>query len=339
MLEPPDLPDDTIRACLHAHYGIPVATLVFLPIGNDSAAWVYRVHAADGATYFLKIRKGSVNEPSLAVPRYLHDHGVAHMVAPLTTTTRAVSAGLGDFTLALYPFIDGDTGTDVGMAEHHWVAYGAVLRQIHATALPPELARHMKHETFMPGRSAMDIVKHLDAQIATQDFADPLEHELAAFWQARRAEIRTLVDRADTLGRRLAAAAAPLVLCHADIHTWNILIDTANNLWIVDWDETILAPKERDLMFVVGGISADLVGPREEAWFFRGYGATTVDPLALAYYRYAWAVEEIGDYGKRVFMMPDAGAETRRDAVRAFMGIFQPGEIVALAYASDSTRV
>lgn len=25
-------------------------------------------------------------------------------------------------------------------------------------------------------------------------------------------------------------------------------------MWIVDWDEVILAPKECDLMFVVGGI-------------------------------------------------------------------------------------
>jgi len=36
------------------------------------------------------------------------------------------------------------------------------------------------------------------------------------------------------------------------------------------------------------------IGPREEALFFRGYGATAIDPLALAYYRYAWAVGDIG---------------------------------------------
>jgi hypothetical protein len=28
----------------------------------------------------------------------------------------------------------------------------------------------------------------------------------------------------------------------------------------VDWDDTILGPKERDLMFVVGGIIGELIG-------------------------------------------------------------------------------
>jgi spectinomycin phosphotransferase len=104
----------------------------------------------------------------------------------------------------------------------------------------------------------------------------------------------------------------------------------------VDWDETILAPRERDLMFVIGGISSKLVGPREEALFFQGYGATTVEPLALAYYRYVWAVGDIGAYGAEVFFRPDLGPATRRVAVDQFLSLFEPGEIVALAVASDA---
>jgi len=113
-----------------------------------------------------------------------------------------------------------------------------------------------------------------------------------------------------------------------------VLLDANQQVWIVDWDETLLAPKERDLMFVVGGISSELVGPREEELFFQGYGATTLDRLALAYYRYAWAVSDIGDFGAQVFFRPDLGQVTRRAAVKLFMGLFMPGQIVALAFAS-----
>ncbi len=144
-----------------------------------------------------------------------------------------------------------------------------------------------------------------------------------------------LLDRAEDLGRRLARAAPPFVLCHADIHTANVLLDADGRVWFVDWDEAVLAPRERDLMFVVGGISSTLVGPREEALFFRGYGATTVDPLSLAYYRYAWAVGDIGAFGEEVFFRPDLGPETKRAAADLFMGLFRPGEIVALAFASS----
>ena len=59
MLEPPSLADSTILAALRAHYGIASAVLTFLPIGNDSASFVYRVEAANGASYFLKERSGA----------------------------------------------------------------------------------------------------------------------------------------------------------------------------------------------------------------------------------------------------------------------------------------
>ena len=164
---------------------------------------------------------------------------------------------------------------------------------------------------------------------------DPIARQLAAFWRARHAEISALVERAEDVGRRLRVAGLPVALCHADAHTANVLIDSADNLWVVDWDETVLAPKERDLVFVVGGgISGDLVGPREEAWFFQGYGDTLVDPFALAYYRYGWAVQDIGSFGEQVLLTPEAGAETRRDAMRIFMRLFQPGEIVGMAFAT-----
>jgi len=76
------------------------------------------------------------------------------------------------------------------------------------------------------------------------------------------------------------------------------------------------------------------VGPREERLFFQGYGAATVDPLGLAYYRYAGAVEDIGAYAAQVFFRPDLGPGAKRAAVEGGMSLFLPGNIVALAFAS-----
>ena len=163
---------------------------------------------------------------------------------------------------------------------------------------------------------------------------------MAAFWRERQATIRTLAERAETLARRLQAAGLPWVLCHADIHTFNVMVDTAGCLWIVDWDETVLAPKERDLMFAAGGISTTLVGPHAETLISEGYdgpehrGPVQIDPLALAYYRYAWAVQDIGGFAERVFKMPELGVVSKRHAVEGWMSLFQQAEIVALALGS-----
>jgi spectinomycin phosphotransferase len=98
----------------------------------------------------------------------------------------------------------------------------------------------------------------------------------------------------------------------------------------------MLAPKERDLMFVVGGgISRKLVGPADEELFLQGYGSTSIDALGLTYYRYAWAVSDIGAYAAEVLFRPDLGEITRQAAVELFMSLFQPGNIVALALGSD----
>ena len=106
-------------------------------------------------------------------------------------------------------------------------------------------------------------------------------------------------------------------------------------MWIVDWDETVFAPKERDLMFVVAGIARDLVRPHQTACFFQGYGDAAIDPHALAYYRYTWAVQDIAAYGERVFARPDLSEETRWDALHSFVDLFEPGNIVDIAFTSE----
>lgn len=143
---------------------------------------------------------------------------------------------------------------DQGMTRAQWIAFGAILRQIHAVTLSPSLAQLMPRETFVPVGTGL--VRDLDAHIGERTFADPTSEMLATFWRERREEIHTLVARAEVLGQRLARRALAPVLCHADIHTANVLLDADGQVWIVDWDETLLAPKERDLMFVVGAASA-----------------------------------------------------------------------------------
>jgi spectinomycin phosphotransferase len=133
----------------------------------------------------------------------------------------------------------------------------------------------------------------------------------------------------------LRANRPPLVLCHADIHPNNVLIDTADRFWIVDWDDTLLAPKVCDIMMGVGGLGSYPAGPREESWFLRGYGSTDIDPIALAYYRHVRAVGDIGAHGEKVLLLPTVGEATRRNALQWMLKLFAPGYIVSLAYASD----
>lgn len=329
---PANLSNETLRDCVQARYGLEVSELAFLPLGHDSSAWVYRVRTVEDRTYFLKVRLSVANEAALLVPRYLHDRGVTRVVAPLPTIEQTLWTAAGDYAVILYPFVLGATGMDQGMSAQQWIDYGALLRQIHTTAVDADLTRVMQRDRFVPAWGAM--VRRLDEHIGEHTFEDVAEQALATFWQERREDIRTVLERAEALGQRLEQVAPAFVLCHADIHTGNVLLDPEGQVWIVDWDETILAPPERDLMFAVGGISSALVTPDNTAHFLQGYGDAAIDPLALAYYRYVWAVGDIGSYGEQVFFRPDFGPVTKQEGVRYFTGLFAPGEIVDLAFGS-----
>ncbi|MEN9933890.1 MAG: hypothetical protein RLZZ387_469 [Chloroflexota bacterium] len=337
MREPPvNLPEQTLRAALREAWGVVAEAVTFLPLGYDSAAWVYRVDVAGAAPLFLKARLSISNRPGLLVPHVLHAQGIRQVVSPIATSAGDLWTPAGGYALILYPFVTGGSGMERGLTDSQWEAYGALLRQIHSAAVRPALAAEMRRESFAPGW--LDELRRVDELVLAGGLTGEPERELAELWRARRAEIQQVVARAERLGQRLARAEVPLVICHADIHTNNLLVEDGGGLWVVDWDETVLAPRERDLMFVMGGgISRQLVSPRQEELFLRGYGPPDADELALAYYRAAWAVSDIGAYGAEVLLRPDLGELTKRAGVAQLAGLFKPGEIVDLALGAEVT--
>jgi spectinomycin phosphotransferase len=328
--EPPRLARDRIATELQAAYGTPVAALDFLPVGNDAASWAFRVEAPPGPPRFLKVRAGTGPMPGAAVPAHLERHGVPDVLAPLPTRAGDSSVVLDGFRLALFPLLEAANGAEVGLSPGQWRRLGAAVRRLHALPPAAELAGTVGQERFQPVRHGL--LAELEARLAAASPGDPVARDLAAAWRPRREVISWLFDRAATLGRELAGRAFPAVLCHADLHPWNVLVDADDGLWIVDWDEATLAPRERDLMFVVGGgIGHGLVGPADTDAFFAGYGQAGPDRELLAYYRVAWAVRDVAEYGEQVLAANGLGEASRRDAVEGFLDLFAPGNIVALA--------
>jgi hypothetical protein len=81
-----------------------------------------------------------------------------------------------------------------------------------------------------PWPTRRDLVADLEALIDAAAPDDPLAWELAAFWRARQGVIQALVGHADAMGRRLEHSSARQVLCHGDLPTWNVLVDSGQQL-------------------------------------------------------------------------------------------------------------
>ena len=326
MREDPHLDHGAIAASLAAHYGLEVASVAYLPLGYDFAAAAYRVVAADGAEYFLKIRSGPVHEPGLLVPRALIERGVPNILAPLRTLAGDLWCPLGGdsgHTVVLSPFVRGENAAGPGLTDAQWREFGSTLRAVHASGLGDELRGLLRVEAFALPSAAL--VRRILDLVDGSAFEGAVAVRFAAFWRGHVGRIRSVLDRAEALGRGLRARPFDLVLCHADIHAANVLVGADGRIHLVDWDGPLLAPPERDLLFVVGSRIARAVAPREEALFFEGYGSLTIDPAALVYYRYERIVEDLGEFAKSIFLDPSLGEATKAAAAELTMGFFAPG--------------
>ncbi len=333
MLEKPDLQDESLISSLQEEYGLLVVQLAFLPRGADRHTAVYRVISEDGTPYFVKLRRGVFDATTVTLPKFLSDQGIVHIIVPLATKAGHLWASLEAFKLVLYPFIEGHSGYEVDLSDRHWRDLGRALKRIHTAKVSPALRRRIQWETYPP--QWRKIVRAFLARVDDTALADPVAVELAAFLKARRDEILDLVGRAERFALHLKPRTPEFVLCHSDIHAGNVLIDPTGALYIVDWDNPIFAPKERDLMFIGGGLWGDgHTAQEEETLFYRGYGQTQIDPAALAYYRYERIVQDIAVFCERIFQTNE-GREDREQSLRYLKSNFLPNSTIEMAYRSD----
>lgn len=335
MLKKPDLQDETIIACLLDEYRLNVVQVAFLPFGADQNTAVYRVVADDETPYFLKLRRGVFNETSVALPKFLSDQGIAQIIAPLTTKTGQLRAILGALKVILYPFVEGHNGYEVKLSDCHWGNFGVALKKIHTAVVPLALIRRIRRETYSP--QWREIVKTFLGRIEDDAFDDLIAIKLAVFLKSKRDEILDLVERAERHAQTLQVRSPEFVLCHSDIHAGNILIDTDDVFYIIDWDDPILAPKERDLMFIGGAQGfVGYTAQEEETLFYRGYGQTEIDPITLTYYRYERIIEDIAVFCEKLFLTSEGG-EDREQSFEYLMSNFLPDGTIEIAYKSDRT--
>jgi spectinomycin phosphotransferase len=335
MLEKPDLPDGKIICCLQEAYGLSSLQVEFLPLGADQNTAVYRAIADDGASYFVKLRRGDFDEIAVTLPKFLSDQGVQQIIAPLAVQSGLLWTNLETYRLILYPFIAGHDVYEVSLSDRQWVDFGKALKRIHSIVVPPALAQRIPHETY--SSRWRDTVRRFLAHLDGESFSDPIAGKLAAFLQSTQGQILDLVARAERLARMLKARSPEFIVCHSDIHAGNILVADGGEIYIVDWDNPIYAPKERDLMYAGGGqFSTWRTAQVEEILFYRGYGPTKVDPAALAYYRYERIVTDIAVYCEQLFLSAEGG-EDREQSLKYLKSNFLPGGVIEIAYQGDKT--
>lgn len=327
--------DSCIIDCLNIHYAIEVKSLTPLPDGADMNAAIYKVQAHDQSTYFVKLKRGHGNGMNATILDLLHSAGIQQVIPPIKTIYGCPIQRMDNFSLIVYPFIDGVNGFSHKLTDKQWIMLGKTLRKIHDFDGSFSVLKDVRRETYSSKWRQM--VRSLYAHIQTSPLSnDMISLSFLNFLKEHKLVIQRLVDRAEQLCYNIRDLSTKFVLCHSDIHGGNVLIKGSDTFYIIDWDEPIMAPKERDLMFIGGGVANVWNDPQEEVSFYKGYGSTDINIPILAYYRHERIVEDIAEYGEALLLTkPDDVHNNRSEMYKHFVSMFDPQGVVDIAFKTD----
>jgi spectinomycin phosphotransferase len=326
MRELPNISEERLQACLQDQYNLSILRLEFLPRGLDFKAGVYRVVSEQGVTYLLKVTSRPLYEPGCRVPRYLSDQGITSVVAPIPTKSHTLWTKLEDWTLIVYPFVDGDTSW-TGMTNEQWKEVGNIFKRIHNIRLKPKCFPSLRKESLDPTEYIQWIRNFESQHLHVLEGESETVQALHDCWMENQSTIHTAVKFLEKLAAVLQSQTFQHVICHADLHPANLIRDDAN-VFVIDWDEVMLAPKERDFIFIRE--------PQADA-FWDGYGKREINWLLLSYYLWERVIQDVIVNAQDVCFREDLGEETKADIAKLFQDYMRDGENeVAAAYKASA---
>ena len=321
------MPEQQILELLKIHYGLDINALESFSGGADANARVYKA-AANSNSYFVKIKFGHYDQVNLAIIKLLHDAGIKEIIFPILTRAGNLFQQFDEFLMIVYPFIQAPNGFTQDLTDKQWIQLGKALRQVHQTPIPESILQKLRKETY-PNKWC-DIVKSLYDKINLEISNDEISEKFKSSFKTNIELIHEVVELTEKLAKQLQPDLDEYVLCHSDIHAGNILVGDNESIYIIDWDEPMLAPKERDLMFIGGGVGNVWNNPKEIPYFYEGYGKTHLDKTILSYYRHARIVEDIALFGQNL-LSSDYNDPARLEILPFFNGMFEPNGVVEIA--------
>lgn len=146
----------------------------------------------------------------------------------------------GNLIGVLYNFIPGEAvGYERGLSEEETGQLAVMVRSLHGidSRLFAGLCPEEKYD--------LSFCSELRCLLREKTAGLPERFEAVALEYRDVAEKR--IREAEEMAERLKQEKLPFVLCHTDIHGGNIMRDPKGKLYLVDWENVLLAPKEADL--------------------------------------------------------------------------------------------
>ena len=123
----------------------------------------------------------------------------------------------------------------------------------------------------------------------------------------RKDAILRYLDRLHALATRARMLDPPMVLCHTDIHSFNLLVNDTG-VYILDWEGAMIAPREHDLFMFTGEHFALFL-----AEYRRVAGDVPLHADLFAFYFHRRMLEDLTDWVVRILYENTSEEQNRID--------------------------
>jgi spectinomycin phosphotransferase len=202
------------------------------------------------------------------------------------------------------------------MTNAQWQEVGSIFQRIHQVSPPASGFESLRKERFDPTEYTQWIHTFETHHMQELSSTSVSQRALRSSWKAHQHTIHAAMTTLEKLAEMLQSRTFPYVICHADLHARNLIRDQAGHVFVIDWDEVMLAPKERDFIFIRK--------PHAEA-FFQGYANAEIDWSLLTYYLWERVIQDVIYLADNVCFRDDWTEETRAQVAQTFHESLEPG--------------
>jgi spectinomycin phosphotransferase len=297
MISEPNIDKSNLIELLEDNFNFKVGNITFNPKGE--ASWSYFVDIGD-EKYFLKLFK--IQDFNLApfefTARLFSECEIKNIIHPIKTTSDKIFVSFEDFKLVLFGFIDGKTIREQPLNESQLEELGELLVKVHNSkdiigAYP------QKEEFDNPHKN--DINKIYES-LEKLDDLNEIKEKTKQLYLDYKDKFLDEQNKLEELINKLKDQNIEFVNCHGEPSPGNVMVSNDGQIFLIDWDFPLFAPKEKDLLFFDKSFDQVLAGYRKVV------PDVEINEDVKRYYSLLWNVQEIADWGIRI-LFGDASLE------------------------------
>ncbi len=289
MLSEPSINSNEIRTKIEEIYGKSVINLTSVREGETS--WGYKVETQNNEIFFFKIY-ASLEDYKLRfdlIFKLFNNCGIRNITHPIKTHKGEYVIHLDKYPVALFNFISGFNASEKPLNEKERFRLGELIGRIHKAK---DTLDFQLMEDFIYGNTKRLLETLENASLYIHDESQ-YRRKVALLLIENKEKLLNHLHILEEQGYKLRSQQLDFVICHGEPHQWNTMVNEQGEIFLVDWDDSLLAPKEKDLIFIKND-TIKLEGYRSIIGDFK------LNEDVLHFYDLEWSISEIDVWSSKL---------------------------------------